>query len=109
MQRKHQNIVIRCDSQAAINAIISTNISSKTVAKCRRLLNKLGSNNKVSISWSKAHAAHAGNELADRLAKMGANQTIGPARFKYYEATASFSQSLIERSNRKWQLRWDAD
>jgi hypothetical protein len=38
MQRKHQKIVIRCDSQAAIKAIISTNISSKTVAECRRLL-----------------------------------------------------------------------
>jgi ribonuclease HI len=109
MQCKKQKIVIRCDSQAAIKAISSINICSKTVAECRRLLNKLGSKNTVSISWIKAHSAHAGNESADRLAKMGANQTIGPPRFKYYEASASFSQSLIERSNRKWQRRWDKD
>jgi ribonuclease HI len=109
MQRKNQKIVIRCNSQAAIKAISSINICSKTVAECRRLLNKLGSKNTVSISWIKAHAAHAGNELADCLAKMGANQTIGPPRFKYYKASASFSQSLIERRNRKWQRRWDED
>jgi hypothetical protein len=47
--------------------------------------------------------------MADRLAKMGANQTIGPARFKYHEATASTNQSLIARCNQKWQARWDED
>jgi ribonuclease HI len=109
MQHKNQNIIIRCDSQAAILAINNTNISSKTVLECRQLLNRLGAKNKLKISWIKAHATHAGNELADRFAKMGANQTIGPARFKYYEAIASFSQSLIVRSNQKWQERWDAD
>jgi ribonuclease HI len=31
MQHKNQNIIIRCDSQAAILAINNTNISSKTV------------------------------------------------------------------------------
>jgi ribonuclease HI len=46
--------------------------------------------NKVSIAWVKAHAQHAGNEQTDQLAKLGANQTIGPARFKYFEAIASF-------------------
>jgi hypothetical protein len=61
------------------------------------------------FSWIKAHSNHVGNELADRLAKAGANQTIGPARFKYYEATASFSQTLLTQSNQQWQKRWDAD
>jgi hypothetical protein len=42
MQRKHQKIVIRCDSQAAINAIISTNISSKTVAEADACLTSWG-------------------------------------------------------------------
>jgi hypothetical protein len=109
MQRKNQKIVIRCDSQAAIQAINNINISSKTVLECRKLLNQLGARNSLKIYWIKAHAAHPGNEMADRLAKMGANQTIGPARFKYYEAVASFNQSLIARSNQKWQARWDED
>jgi ribonuclease HI len=109
MQRKNQKIIIRCDSQAAILAIKNINISSKTVLECRKLLNQLGARNSLKICWIKAHAAHPGNEMADRLAKMGANQTIGPARFKYYEAVASFNQSLIARSNQKWQERWDED
>jgi ribonuclease HI len=100
MQRKKQKIVIRCDSQAAI-----ININSKTVLECRKLLNQLGARNNLKICWIKAHASHAGNEMADRLAKMGANQTIGPACFKYYEAIASTNQSLIARCNQKWQAR----
>jgi hypothetical protein len=42
------------------------------------------------------------------MAKLGANQVIGPARFKYYEAIASFSYSLLAKSNQLWQTRWDA-
>jgi ribonuclease HI len=42
MQRKNQKIVIRCDSQAAIQAINNININSKTVLECRKLLNQLG-------------------------------------------------------------------
>jgi hypothetical protein len=42
------------------------------------------------------------------LAKLGANQTIGPARFKYFEAIASFSHSLLVKSNQMWQKRWDS-
>jgi ribonuclease HI len=108
MQRKGQIILIRSDSQAAIKAISSTTIDSKTVDECRRLLNRLGASNKVSIAWVKAHAQHLGNEQADHLAKLGANQVIGPPRFKYYEAIASFSYSLLAKSNQLWQTRWDA-
>jgi hypothetical protein len=58
----------------------------------------------MSAGWgplikSQLHAQHAGNEMADHLAKLGADQVIGPARFKYYEATASFSYSLLAKSN----------
>jgi ribonuclease HI len=108
MQQKGQDILIRSDSQAAIKAISSTTIDSKTVDECRRLLNRLGASNKVTIAWVKAHAKHAGNELADHLAKLGAEQVIGPARFKYYEANASFSYYLLAKSNQMWQSRWDS-
>jgi hypothetical protein len=108
MQRKSQNILIRSDSQASIKAISSTTIDSKNVDECRSLLNRLGASNKVTIAWVKAHAQHVGNELADHLAKLGAEQVIGTARFKYYKAFASFSYSLLAKSNQLWQSRWDA-
>jgi ribonuclease HI len=106
MQRINQRIEIRSDSQAAITAISNINISSNTVLECCNLLNRLGSKNKLTIRWVKAHNAQAGNKLADSLAKTGANQSIGPPRFKYYEAAASFSQKLLNQSNQKWQKRW---
>jgi hypothetical protein len=58
MQRKNQTILIRCDSQAAIQAIQATNISSKTVAECRDLLNRLGSKNKVTLKVGVLRASH---------------------------------------------------
>jgi ribonuclease HI len=99
MQRKNQRIEIRSDSQAAITAISNINISSNTVLECRNLLNRLGSKNKITIRWVKAHNAHEGNELADKLAKAGANQLIGPPRFRYFEAATSFSRALLDKSN----------
>jgi ribonuclease HI len=107
MQRINQRIKIRSDSQAAITAISNINISSNTVLECRNLLNRLGSKNKLTIRWVKAHNAHVGNKLADSLAKTGANQSIGPPRFKYFEAATSFSQKLLDQSNQKWQKRWE--
>jgi hypothetical protein len=48
-----------------------------------------------------------GNEQADRLAKLGACQLIGPARYHYYESSASFSYLITEKINQMWQQRWD--
>jgi ribonuclease HI len=106
-QLNNQKITIKTDSQAAISAISSTTINSKTVAECRNLLNKLGAHNSVSIAWVKAHVGNEGNEQADRLAKLGTAQKIGPARFRYYESGNSFTQQLSDRINRLWQQRWD--
>jgi ribonuclease HI len=53
MQRKGQKILIRSDSQAAIKAISSTTIDSKTVDEYRRLPNRLGAHNKVKKKFLK--------------------------------------------------------
>jgi ribonuclease HI len=107
MHQCNTKILIRSDSQAAISAISSTNIGSKTVAECRNTLNRLGTRNNVTIAWVKAHAQHVGNEQADQLAKLGARQVIGPARFQYYECSTSFSNSILDKINLLWQQRWD--
>jgi hypothetical protein len=107
MQCCSKTILFRSDSQAAITAISNTNTGSKTVAECRHLLNRLGAKNNVTLAWVKAHAKHTGNEQADRLAKLGACQLIGPARFHYYESSASFSYLITEKINQMWQQRWD--
>jgi ribonuclease HI len=42
------------------------------------------------FGWVKAHAQHAGNEQADHLAKLGANQVIGPARLNIMKRLLPF-------------------
>ena len=81
-KRRKQRICIRSDSQASILALKANIIKSSLVLECFRKLNNLGSRNKVTIQWIKAHCGHLGNEEADSLAKMGAEQVrYGPEPF----------------------------
>ena len=44
----------------------------------QNLVNKISETNTVSIKWMPGHEGHLGNEIADRLAKLGAQlQTDG--------------------------------
>ena len=80
--RKNEKIIFRIDSQAAIQAINNDLTSSKLVQDCLNKLNRLGNKNKVILQWIKAHVGHAGNELADELAKEGAKNIVyGPEPF----------------------------
>ena len=77
-----KNILINCDSQSAINAINSTVIKTHTIEQTTRELNDLGRANKVLLRWIPAHKGHDGNEVADRLAKNGANNCDEPELVK---------------------------
>jgi ribonuclease HI len=68
------DIVILCDSQAAIKALDSYNVTSKLVDQTIDALNMVVGVNesKLPIRWIKAHAGHDGNEIADEMAKLGA-------------------------------------
>ena len=60
------------DSQAALLAINSKQISSKLVEEAVLALNKASENRTIVLNWTKAHVGVEGNEKADRLAKSGA-------------------------------------
>jgi hypothetical protein len=103
-QRKNMDITIRCDSQAAIAAVRSINITSHTVLECKEWLNNLGSKNRVTLSWKIAHAEHPRNELADRLAKAGTTQGgTGPWP---HEPASHFQSNLLAKINDRWQQKW---
>lgn len=73
-----KRIYICSDSQSAIKAVSSTLVKSKMVYECKRSLNELGSRNKLSLIWVPGHESISGNEKADELARLGAeNRFIG--------------------------------
>ena len=69
-----KTIHIRSDSTACIRALDRRTTNSLTVQNCNKELNKLGSINRVTIRWVKAHIGIPGNEAADELAKEGCKQ-----------------------------------
>ena len=68
-----KKIEIFVDSQAALKAIDKYTISNKSVQICKQNLNRLANSNKVTLNWIPGHEGFMGNEVADRLAKRGAD------------------------------------
>jgi len=76
------DITILFDSQAAIKALSKAKITSKLVNEVRAALEKLGAVKKNTIRWVPGHNTIPGNELADDLARKGAeNPLIRPEPF----------------------------
>ena len=109
MIHKNQNIIIRSDSQAAINAIGKNKTTSLLVKECVEQLNKLSKRNKVTLQWIKAHVGHVGNEAADKNAKNGADQVeAGPEPF--LPLPPNFQKQISESECSKiWLSRWEED
>ena len=113
----NQNIIIHCDSQAAILAIDGTKIKSKTTLSTIGVLNRLGSTNKVILRWIPAHSGYDGNEKADVLAKRGTTnnnslvinppipKSVWKAEFKFL-AKAESKVKWIAASNSFFKIAW---
>ena len=107
----NQNINFYVDSQSAIKAVDRYGIKNKLVLECKELLNQLATNNTVNISWIPGHEGHMGNEVADRLAKIGT--TMEPAGPEPVIPTnkSTLKQQLKtwekEQHNKEWNNRED--
>ena len=76
------NIIFLSDSQAAIKALNSTQVTSRLVLDTIDQLNDLGTHHQVTIRWVPGHENIPGNERADELARIGSSATpIGPEPF----------------------------
>ena len=64
------------DSQAAILALSSREVTSLLVLTTINELNKAAEDIKIIINWTKAHIGTVGNEVADTLAKAGAKSGV---------------------------------
>merc|ERR1711974_41886 len=68
-----KHIVINSDSFSSIQALTADFIYSAQIKQTVDNLNYLSTTNNVELHWVKAHVGYIGNELADKLAKAGAD------------------------------------
>ena len=99
-----ENVTIFSDSQAALAALDSFRLKSKTVIDCVEKLNLLGQQCQVELKWVKAHANHPGNEFADMAAKSGTTNQVNRS---HALPPASWAKRLIYDFFIKiWNQRW---
>ena len=79
---------------------------SSLIDKTKETLNRLGNNNKITLSWIPGHSNYRGNEIADRLAKRGNREEIfGPE--PHIPIGRRAEKSMWEENIRKAQvIRW---
>jgi ribonuclease HI len=101
-----KSLTIYSDSQAALKALNNFSTRSKLVHETKDKLNALGAQNNLSLSWVPAHCGIEGNEVADKLAKEGANRDfIGPEPYvgvSRSEIKTKMKRRLITTWNQFW-------
>ena len=104
MVQKNKTIILNCDSQAAIKAVNSTIIKSKTTQNAWNELHKLGQDNHVLLRWIPAHKGYSGNEKADEAAKKGSEDNKAQSVTLPVPRT-EWKNALRQRSHRKMRAR----
>jgi ribonuclease HI len=102
-------VTIHVDNQAILLALQHRYIDSLVVKDTISKLNALGSIATVNLSWIKAHNAHCGNEMADKIAKEGAllqTENVYPL-LPVAKATVTRHLNMVAESF--WQDRWDSN
>ena len=114
MGTANKRILINCDSQGTIKGLDTTITRSKTTLKTLRNLNTLSIFNEVTVRWIPAHRGYDGNELADALAKKGAQETENVTPLPLPKAAAYAALRNKVRSNsieltKHMDLLWNND
>ena len=101
-------ITIFSDSQAALRALESWDVNSKTVRECIEALNDLGTKTRVDLKWIKAHVGHEGNERADSLAKLGAADRTPSCEPNFPVPKATTTKLINNYLSEEWDMEWKA-
>ena len=106
---ENRNINYFIDNQAAIKSLDNYIVTSKLVAECKEKINRLGTNNKITLNWIKSHIGFEGNETADRYAKLGTNLEIDDEDEPILPVSPQVIKKLIERwAEKKHKRRWQS-
>ena len=104
--RPFSNIKIISDSKSALLAINSHVVKSSLVRECIIRLQRLSRSCQVRLHWIKAHQGHAGNELADTRAKLGAMWKTPGVEPVLPVSKTWFKRALKNFVCEKWSERW---
>lgn len=104
--RPFSNIKIISDSKSALLAISNPVVKSSLVRECVFKLQRLSQKCHVELHWIKAHQGHAGNELADTKAKLGAMRSTSVVEPVLPLAKTWFRKTLRNYVNKSWSERW---
>ena len=99
-----KTIQLYIDSQAAIMALCSNEIKSKTVLSTIKALETIGDVNEVILNWIKAHNGHAMNDIADQLARTG-SEAAGP-HLQIPIPDAHVKDLIDKETLKRWNLGW---
>ena len=100
------NIIVRSDSQAAINAILSTTTDSKLVWECKRTMHRVQTKHNIALKWIKGHADFTGNELADYLARQGSSMECHSVYPDIPVPIQEIKQSIAKHVELEWQKQY---
>jgi ribonuclease HI len=101
-------VTIFTDSQSSLKALASPYIHTQTIKTCLHALRSAQTHHQIKLVWIKAHTGQEGNEIADKLAKLGASQprpVHGPGPFD--TVPLSFVRKIAKQTALdKWQENW---
>ena len=106
----NMKIFYHIDNQAVIKNLQKPMTSSKLIKEAKQALNKLSAFNDITINYIPAHTGQNGNEIADRLAKMGAKNTNTNITTPMLPITRNYYKDKIKRlvrgkQNEEWRTR----
>jgi hypothetical protein len=104
-EHNNKDIHIHVDSQAALQSLTKSQITSKTVHQTVKLLRELAGQHTVTLQWVKAHVGIPGKEMADEAAKAGSKSN----RFTQMEISNSRTELktfIRDARNVEWARLW---
>ena len=90
---------------STLQALNKPKCNTNTTYDTHTYLNQLAQDvNKIRITWIKAHAGHAGNELADEYAKIGVTDTTNAV--DAYITSKGLTNPIEIHTYHKWKEKW---
>ena len=104
----NKRINIWSDSLSTINALSGAIATNPLIIELMDNLVLLENNTQITLNWIRGHSEQTGNEMADMLAKKGAESTPTPPPYAEFNPTSLLKHSTRLHIEDKWNKRWNS-